>query len=221
MRGIFDVGYYEFNASFIVDVAGERAGPVRSGRHRARTDGDAATIPDQAPAVQAAIARGARAAITPITTWMEENSTLLNALMVEKNVMFYLLFFIVIVAAFVHPQRAHHVRRPEDPRDRHAQGAGRDPPAGRGFCSSARAPSSACWASSPATAWACWRVAYRNEFLHFMHRATGIELFPASIYGFSELPALIIAGRHRVHLRQFAAHLHAGRRDPRAGRPAG
>jgi len=34
-------------------------------------------------------------------------------------------------------------------------------------------------------------VAYRNEFLHFMRRATGWELFPASVYQFNELPALI------------------------------
>src|SRR5204863_9961843 len=36
----------------------------------------------------------------PIRTWSEENSGILNALLVEKNVMFYILFFIVIVAAF-------------------------------------------------------------------------------------------------------------------------
>src|SRR5262249_43946221 len=35
-------------------------------------------------------------------------------------------------------------------------------------------------------------LAYRNEFLHFMNRWTGIELFPASIYAFTELPALIL-----------------------------
>jgi lipoprotein-releasing system permease protein len=35
-------------------------------------------------------------------------------------------------------------------------------------------------------------VSYRNEFLHFMNRTTGFELFPASIYGFTELPALIV-----------------------------
>src|SRR5258706_87868 len=34
-------------------------------------------------------------------------------------------------------------------------------------------------------------LAYRNEFLHTMNRLTGIELFPASIYNFTELPALI------------------------------
>jgi lipoprotein-releasing system permease protein len=31
----------------------------------------------------------------------------------------------------------------------------------------------------------------RNDFLHFMNRLTGFELFPASIYGFSELPAIV------------------------------
>ena len=35
-------------------------------------------------------------------------------------------------------------------------------------------------------------LSYRNEFLHFMNRMTGFELFPAAIYNFSELPALIV-----------------------------
>jgi lipoprotein-releasing system permease protein len=34
-------------------------------------------------------------------------------------------------------------------------------------------------------------VSYRNEFLFLMRRVTGFELFPARIYYFSELPALI------------------------------
>jgi len=36
-------------------------------------------------------------------------------------------------------------------------------------------------------------VSYRNEFLQFLRRATGFELFPESIYGFRELPALIVS----------------------------
>jgi lipoprotein-releasing system permease protein len=36
-------------------------------------------------------------------------------------------------------------------------------------------------------------LAYRNEFLHFMNRLTGFELFPASVYGLSDgLPAIIL-----------------------------
>jgi lipoprotein-releasing system permease protein len=35
-------------------------------------------------------------------------------------------------------------------------------------------------------------VAYRNNFLHFLRRATGLEIFQASVYGFGDLPALIM-----------------------------
>ena len=34
-------------------------------------------------------------------------------------------------------------------------------------------------------------LAYRNEFLNIMRHLTGLELFPASIYAFTELPSLI------------------------------
>jgi lipoprotein-releasing system permease protein len=37
-------------------------------------------------------------------------------------------------------------------------------------------------------------VSYRNEFLTFMRRLTGFQLFPADVYGFSNLPALVEAG---------------------------
>jgi lipoprotein-releasing system permease protein len=37
-------------------------------------------------------------------------------------------------------------------------------------------------------------INYRNGFLALMRRVTGLELFPAEIYGFSELPALIVPG---------------------------
>ena len=63
-------------------------------------------------------------------------------------------------------------------------------------------------------------LAYRNEFLHFMNGATGFELFPAEIYGFAELPALIIAARRDADLRQRVCDLHPGRRDPGLARRA-
>ena len=37
-------------------------------------------------------------------------------------------------------------------------------------------------------------ISYRNEFLGFLRHLTGFELFPASIYGFAQLPALIVPG---------------------------
>ena len=37
-------------------------------------------------------------------------------------------------------------------------------------------------------------LAYRNEFLEFLRVTTGFELFPASIYGFQALPSKIVTG---------------------------
>jgi lipoprotein-releasing system permease protein len=37
-------------------------------------------------------------------------------------------------------------------------------------------------------------VTYRNEFLGFLRSTTGAQLFPAEIYGFTQLPALIMPG---------------------------
>lgn len=37
-------------------------------------------------------------------------------------------------------------------------------------------------------------IAYRNEFLTLMRKLTGFQLFPADIYGFTQLPALIMPG---------------------------
>ena len=55
--------------------------------------------PYQAPAVRARTGTDVLGPDYAITTWTEENSAILGALLVEKNVMFYLLFFIVLVAA--------------------------------------------------------------------------------------------------------------------------
>jgi lipoprotein-releasing system permease protein len=37
-------------------------------------------------------------------------------------------------------------------------------------------------------------VHFRNDFLHYMNHLTGRTLFASSIYGFGDLPAVIIPG---------------------------
>jgi lipoprotein-releasing system permease protein len=37
-------------------------------------------------------------------------------------------------------------------------------------------------------------LTYRSELLHFMRRVTHMDLFPARVYGFPDLPALIVPG---------------------------
>jgi lipoprotein-releasing system permease protein len=122
---------------------------------------------------------------------MQENSNLLNALVVEKNVMFYLLFFIMIVAALciLSALITFVVQKTREIGMLKALGA-TDWQVSLVFLSQAALVGAI---GDLAGYWlGMLALAYRNEFLHFMNRMTGFELFPASIYGFTELPALIV-----------------------------
>jgi lipoprotein-releasing system permease protein len=189
VRGVFDVGYYEYNLSVIVaslqdaqdlyDLNGSVHGLMVM-LHDAY----------QAPEVEKDLAL----ALGPeycVTTWMEENSNLLNAVMVEKNVMFYLLFFIMIVAALciLSALITFVVQKTREIGMLKALGA-TDLQVSLLFLSQGALVGAI--GDLAGYGLGMLALAYRNEFLHFMNRMTGFELFPASIYGFTELPALII-----------------------------
>ena len=188
VRGIFDVGYYEYNLGVIVislrdaqdlyDLHGTVHGLMVMLRD-----------PYQAPAVQNELA----VALGPqyqVRTWMQENSSLLNALIVEKNVMFYLLFFIMIVAALciLSALITFVVQKTREIGMLKALGA-TDLQVSLIFLSQGALVGAI--GDLAGYGLGMLALAYRNEFLHFMNRMTGFELFPASIYGFTELPALI------------------------------
>ena len=189
VRGIFDVGYYEYNLSFIVTS-------LRDAQELYDLDDSVHGLmvmlrdPYQAPAVQRELAL----ALGPeyrTTTWMQENANLLSALMVEKNVMFYLLFFIMIVAALciLSALITFVVQKTREIGMLKALGATDLQVAGLFLSQGAFVG-----AVGVAAGFGLGMLAlgYRNEFLHLMDRLTGFELFPASIYGFTELPALIV-----------------------------
>jgi lipoprotein-releasing system permease protein len=125
-----------------------------------------------------------------VTTWMQENREILSALIVEKNVMFYLLFFIVLVAALciLSAQITFVVQKTREIGMLKALGATNLQISGIFLVQSAIIGVLGVLAGFGLGVLA---LAYRNEFLHFMNRLTGWELFPASIYNFSELPAII------------------------------
>jgi lipoprotein-releasing system permease protein len=189
VRGIFDAGYYEYNLGFVVTSLEDAQDLYVLGDS---VHGLEVYLKDayQAPAVQRQLAK----ALGPefkVTTWMDENSSILGALVVEKNVMFYLLFFIMIVAALciLSALITFVVQKTREIGMLKALGATDFQVAGlflsqSGFVGTVGV---ICGFGLGMLA-----VSYRNEFLHFMNRLTGFELFPASIYGFSELPSLIV-----------------------------
>ena len=189
VRGIFDVGYYEYNAAFIVTSLDEaqELWVLGNGVHGLLV---ALKDPYQASVVQRELEHSLGPGFR-ISTWMDENASLLGALVVEKNVMFYLLFFIMIVAALciLSALITFVVQKTREIGMLKALGASDLQVAGL-FLSQ----SGFVGVVGVAAGFGLGMVllSYRNEFLHFMNRLTGFELFPPSIYNFSELPALIV-----------------------------
>jgi lipoprotein-releasing system permease protein len=189
VRGIFDVGYYEYNAQWIMASLEDAQELYVLGNS---VHGLLVMLHDpyRAPLVEEqlsdALGRDFR-----ITSWMQENASMLGALVVEKNMMFYLLFFIMIVAALciLSAQITFVVQKTREIGMLKALGATDVQVAGL-FLSQSGFIGVVGVASGLGLAMLA--LAYRNEFLHFMNRLTGFELFPPSIYMFNQLPALIL-----------------------------
>ncbi|HWQ92646.1 MAG TPA: FtsX-like permease family protein [Clostridia bacterium] len=188
IRGIFDVGYYEYNLSVIIASLEDAQELYLLGDD---VHGLLVMLNDPYQAMGAA--RDLMSRLGPqyrVTTWMEENANILNALIVEKNVMFYLLFFIMIVAALciLSALITFVVQKTREIGMLKALGA-TDLQVSLLFLSQGALVGAI--GDLAGYGLGMLALAYRNEFLHFMNRMTGFELFPRSIYGFAELPALI------------------------------
>jgi lipoprotein-releasing system permease protein len=188
VRGIFNTGYYEFDAR-VIAVSLENAQDLYDLNDSVHGLFVMLNDPYQAVQVKQQLITSLGDEFY-VSTWMEQNSTILNALIVEKNVMFYLLFFIVLVAALciLSAQITFVVQKTREIGMLKALGATNLQISGVFLSQSAIIGVLGVLAGYGLGILA---LTYRNGFLHFMNHWTGFELFPASIYGFSELPAII------------------------------
>jgi lipoprotein-releasing system permease protein len=110
---------------------------------------------------------------------------------VEKNVMFYLLFFIMIVAALciLSALITFVVQKTREIGMLKALGA-TDLQVSALFLSQGALVGAI--GNLIGYGLAMLALAYRNQFLHFLNSVFHFQLFPAEIYGFTELPALIV-----------------------------
>lgn len=189
IRGIFDAGYYEYNARVIV-CSLENAQDLYDLDDAVHGLFVMLNDPYQAPQVKDQLIRALDGS-NYVSTWMEQNSGILNALLVEKNVMFYLLFFIVLVAALciLSAQITFVVQKTREIGMLKALGASNLQISGIFLGQSAII---GVIGVAAGLGLGMLALAYRNPFLHFMNHLTGFELFPAQVYGFGELPALIM-----------------------------
>jgi lipoprotein-releasing system permease protein len=193
VRGIFDTGYYEYNARVIVTSL-ENAQNLYDLNDSIHGLFVMLNDPNQADTVKKQLEQALNYKMNEGTfyaqTWMVQNSGILRAIIVEKNVMFYLLFFIVLVAALciLSAQITFVIQKTREIGMLKALGATKLQISGIFLAQSAII---GVIGVASGYGLGMLAVAYRNEFLHFMRAATGWELFPASVYGFGELPALI------------------------------
>jgi lipoprotein-releasing system permease protein len=188
ITGIFDVGYYDYDANFIVTSL-ENAQDLYNLDNNVHGLMVMLNDPYQADTVRDELQQK----LGPdfyITTWMEQNKAFLGAIIVEKNVMFYLLFFIVLVAALciLSAQITFVVQKTREIGMLKALGATNMQISGIFLVQSAIIGVLGVLAG---LGFGILALTYRNEFLEFMRHTTGWELFPESIYGFSQLPAII------------------------------
>jgi len=186
VRGIFDVGYYEYNANVIIASIRNAQGLYQL---RGKVHGLLVMLHD--PYLAAEVRNELYRELGHdfrISLWSDDNP-FLSAVAVEKKVMFFILFFIVIVAAFsiMNSQITFVVQKTREIGVMKALGAARGQIMWLFLGQSLVVGTVGVLAGLGLGALA---LAYRNEFLHFLRNTTGLEIFPASIYGFSELPAL-------------------------------
>jgi lipoprotein-releasing system permease protein len=189
IHGIFDVGYPDYNSSIIVasldDTRELQSMPEDS------VQGLQVKLRDPflADKVAEELTRTLKDNVS-IYTWRQENSAVFDALAVEKNTMSYILFFIVIVAAFgiVNCQITFVVQKTREIGILKSLGASR-----RQILWLFLSQSIVVGALGVGLGFgmAMLALAYRNEFLEFMRRTTHMELVPASVYHVYDLPASI------------------------------
>jgi lipoprotein-releasing system permease protein len=126
-----------------------------------------------------------------VSTWLLENRDFLNALATERSMMFYILFFIVIVAAFgiMSALITFVVQKTREIGMLKALGA---TPLSVALLFMGQSLVVGVLGVLSGLGLGMLALHYRNEFLRFMNNVAGINLFPSSIYQFRELPAEIV-----------------------------
>ncbi|HTR43433.1 MAG TPA: ABC transporter permease [Pseudomonadales bacterium] len=188
VTGIFDLGYYDYNANFI-GVSLENAQDLYDLNDNVHGLFVKLVDPDQAPQVAAQL-ENALGPAYKISTWEQQNGALLGAVTVEKSLMYYIMFFIVIVASFgiTCTLITFVVMKTREVGLLKAVGASNYQVM---LVFVLQSVVVSIFGVAGGLALGLFAIYIRNDALHFMNWLTGFELFPASIYGFSQLPAIV------------------------------
>jgi len=188
VSGIFNVGYYDYDFHFI-GMSIENAQDL----YDLEDSVHGLSVKIRDPFQAAEVKQQLEDTLGPnfeITTWEEQNSALLGAVTVEKALMYYIMFFIVVVASFgiTCTLITFVVMKTREIGLMKAVGATNFQVMSVFVMQSVVV---SIFGVASGLTLGLLALYFRNDFLHFINRLTGWSLFPPSIYGFSDLPALI------------------------------
>ena len=190
VTGIFSSGRYLYDSEFLLVPLhiGQELYGLGDGVH-------GLTIKTVHPYQAAAVRARMEGRIDPalgVSTWMDMNRELFEAIHMERNVMFFILLFIVIVAAFgiMNTLITVTVQKTREIGVMKALGARTHQIVGVFL---AQGMVVGIFGTAIGLGLGIAATQYRNEVSRFLSRALGVEVFPASVYQFAEIPAQIVA----------------------------
>jgi lipoprotein-releasing system permease protein len=189
VRGIFDVGFPDYNGS-IIAVSLEDARDLQS---MPEDSVNALQVKLRDPFLAEKVVGEFQKDVNPdltYITWTQDNPEIFSALATEKKMMFFLLFFIMIVAAFgiVNCQITFVVQKTREIGILKSLGA-----TSRQVMWIFLSQSVTVGLLGVGLGFAAGITAlhYRNQFLELMERVTHTNLLPSSVYHVYDLPAVI------------------------------
>ena len=189
VTGIFESGTYLYDSEFILV-------PLYIGQELYGLEGDihGLAVRTTDPFQSNIIKRNIMEAIGPeylALTWVDTNKQLFDAIKMERNVMFFLLMFIILVAAFgiMNTLITVTVQKTREIGILKALGARTGQIIGVFL---AQGMVVGFFGTLVGLGMGMTLIRYRNEVSRFLATVLGIDIFPASVYQFSEIPAEVV-----------------------------
>lgn len=189
VSGIFESGRYLYDSEFLIV-------PLHIGQELYNLGGavHGLAIKTKDPYLAQEVRDGLNAQLEPplsALTWIDLNKQIFDAIRMERNVMFFLLMFIILVAAFgiMNTLITVTVQKTREIGVMKALGAQTHQIIGVFL---AQGMVVGVFGTITGLALGILTVHYRNEFRQWLAEVLGIEVFSPSVYQFSEIPAQII-----------------------------
>ncbi len=189
VSGIFESGRYLYDSEFLIV-------PLHIGQELYNLGGavHGLALKTKDPYLAQEVRDGLNAQLEPplsALTWIDLNKQIFDAIRMERNVMFFLLMFIVLVAAFgiMNTLITVTVQKTREIGVMKALGAQTHQIIGVFL---AQGMVVGVFGTITGLGLGILTVQYRNEFRQWLAEVLGIEVFSPSVYQFSEIPAQII-----------------------------